>query len=97
VLRVAEKRSQPAPSGGGSASDSLGITYLITFAGYGCDLHGDESGSADRQNNLPGSRLIEADPKRVLAARQRMYLPPYSMDGSRLEKTGCYGHASVTV
>ncbi len=46
-------------------------------------MHGDESGSVDREHNLPGSRLIEADPKRVLAERQRMDQPPYGMDRSR--------------
>ena len=46
-------------------------------------MHGDESGSVDREHNLPGSRLIEADPKRALAERQRMDQPPCGMDRSR--------------
>ena len=29
------------------------MTYLITFACYGCHLHGQESGSVDRGHNLP--------------------------------------------
>jgi REP element-mobilizing transposase RayT len=61
------------------------VTYLITFACYGCHLHGDESGSVDREHDLPGSRLIEADPQRVLAERQRMDQPPYGMDLCRRE------------
>ena len=61
------------------------MIYLITFACYGCHLHGDESGSVDRRHNLPGSRVIEADPKRVSAERQRMDQPPYGMDRSRRE------------
>ena len=61
------------------------MIYLITFACYGCHLHGDESGSVDRGHNLPGSRLIEADPKRVSIERQRMNQPPYGMDRSRRE------------
>jgi REP element-mobilizing transposase RayT len=58
---------------------------MITFACYGCHLHGDESGSVDREHNLPGSRLVAADPKRVSAARRRMDQPPYSMDRRRRE------------
>ena len=61
------------------------MIYLITFACYGCHLHGDESGSVDGRHNLPGSRVIEADPKRVSAERQRMDQPPYGMDRSRRE------------
>ncbi len=61
------------------------MTYLIAFACYGCHLHGDDSGSVDRGHNLPGGRLIEADPKRVSAERQRMDQPPYGMDRSRRE------------
>ncbi|MBI3665880.1 MAG: transposase [Acidobacteria bacterium] len=61
------------------------MNYLITFACYGCHLHGDESGSVDRGHNLPGSRLVEADPKRVSAERQWMDQPPYCMDRSRQE------------
>lgn len=61
------------------------VIYLITFAGYGCRLHGDESGSVDREHNLPGNRLVEADPKRALAERQLMDQPPFCMDRSRRE------------
>jgi len=61
------------------------VTYLITFASYGCHIHGNESGSVDREHNLSGSRLVEADPKRVLAERRLMDQPPYSMDRSRRE------------
>src|SRR6267154_1363491 len=61
------------------------VTYLITFSCYGCHMHGDESGSVDPEHNLPGSRLIEADPKRVLVEKQRMDQQPYDMDLSRRE------------
>jgi hypothetical protein len=61
------------------------VTYLITFACYGCHLHGYESGSVDREHNLPGSRLIEGDPNRVSAERLRMDQLPYSMDETRRE------------
>jgi REP element-mobilizing transposase RayT len=59
------------------------MTYLITFACYGCHLHGDEAGSVDREHNQPGRRLLEADPNRVRAEARRMDQPPYGMDGRR--------------
>lgn len=59
------------------------MTYLITFACYGCHLHGDEVGSVDREHNLYRSRLVAADPKRALAQSRRMDQPPYDMDQIR--------------
>jgi REP element-mobilizing transposase RayT len=59
------------------------VTYLITFACYGCHLHGNESGSVDREHNVPGTRLVAADSKRVSAERRRMDQPPYCMDRKR--------------
>ena len=59
------------------------MTYLITFAGYGCHLHGQEPGSVDRRHNLFGSRLLDHDPERVYAEQRRMDQSPYSMDGIR--------------
>ena len=56
------------------------MRYFITFACYGVHLHGDESGSVDRDHNLPGSRGLEADPQRASAARQSMKQAPYSLD-----------------
>ena len=61
------------------------MTYLITFACYGCHMHGDESGSIDRRHNLYGGRVIAADPQRLSAERQLMDQPPYGMDRSRRE------------
>jgi len=59
------------------------VTYLITFACYGCHLHGHESGSVDKNHNLPGSRLLEADLQCVARNRERMEQPAYSMDQTR--------------
>ena len=56
------------------------MRYFITLACYGEHLHGDESGSVDRRHNLPGSRLLEADPQRASAERQRMNQAPYLPD-----------------
>jgi len=35
------------------------MRYFITFSCYGTHLYGDESGSVDRQHNVPGSRLMD--------------------------------------
>jgi REP element-mobilizing transposase RayT len=56
------------------------VTYLITFACYGSHLHGDDSGSVDREHNLFGSRLVAADLKRISAERGHMDQPQYSLD-----------------
>ena len=73
-----------ASSGRGSArAYNIALTYLITFACYGCHLHGDRSGSTDREHNLPGSPLVAADAKRVSAEPGSMYQRPYCMDRSR--------------
>ena len=61
------------------------MTYLITFACYGCHMHGDESGSVDRDHNLPGSRLIEPDEKRALKEKNLMDQSSYVMDSNRRE------------
>jgi REP element-mobilizing transposase RayT len=56
------------------------MRYFITFACYGDHLHGDESASVDPSHNLPGSRLLDADPGRASAERQRMNQAPYLLD-----------------
>jgi REP element-mobilizing transposase RayT len=61
------------------------MTYLITFACYGCHLHGDESGYVNKYHNLPGSRMLEPDQLRLSMERQRMDQPPYGMDQTRRE------------
>jgi REP element-mobilizing transposase RayT len=59
------------------------LTYLITFACYGCHLHGDPEGSVDRKHNLSGRPLVEPNPKRVSEERRLMEQPPYRMDVQR--------------
>lgn len=59
------------------------MTYLITFSCYGCHLHGHESGSVDKQHNLPGSPVLEASQLRIAVQRERMDQPPYAMDETR--------------
>jgi REP element-mobilizing transposase RayT len=53
------------------------MRYFLTFSCYGTHLHGDESGSVDRDHNLPGSRLLEADPHRESAESRKMTQAPY--------------------
>ncbi len=60
------------------------MRYFNTFACYGARLHGDESGSVDRNHNLVGSRLLEPDSPRLMAERREMLQDPYVLDpGSR--------------
>jgi REP element-mobilizing transposase RayT len=56
------------------------VTYLITFACYGSHLHGDESGSVDRNHNVPGHRLVEADKERAFRERDLMDQAPYLLN-----------------
>lgn len=56
------------------------MRYFITFACYGARLHGDESGSVDRNHNLVGSRLLEPDGERAVAERRAMLQDPYVLD-----------------
>src|ERR1700722_20216343 len=59
------------------------MRYFITFACYGAHLHGDESGSVDRQHNVPGSRFVEANSDRVAVKREQMDQALYSLDRDR--------------
>lgn len=56
------------------------MRYFITFACYGVHLHGDESGSADRNHHVYDDRLAEASPDRVAAMRNQMDQLPYFLD-----------------
>ena len=56
------------------------MRYFITFTCYGARLHGDESGSVDRRQNLVRSRLLAPDAKRVMAERRAMLQYPYVLD-----------------
>jgi REP element-mobilizing transposase RayT len=59
------------------------VTYLITFACYGCHLHGSESGSVDREHNVRGTPLLEVDSARAAAEGERMDQAPYNLDQIR--------------
>src|ERR1035438_6020930 len=58
------------------------MTYLITFACYGCHFHGDESGSVDSEHNWPAKPMTEPNANRVSAEQHLMDQPPYEMDRS---------------
>lgn len=59
------------------------MIYLITFACYGCHLHGCDSGSVDDQHNVPGTPILEADSARATAEQERMDQAPYHLDQIR--------------
>ena len=59
------------------------MVYLITFSCYGCHLHGSESGSVDRQHNVPGTPTLEGDSTRAAAEAERMDQAPYHLDQVR--------------
>jgi REP element-mobilizing transposase RayT len=61
------------------------MRYFITFTCYGAHLHGDESGSVDRNHNVPGGRLADGNPARLALKREQMDQPPYSLDRVRRE------------
>ena len=59
------------------------MPYLITFACYGCHLHGSASGSVDSEHNVHGTPLPEEDLARVTAEEERMDQAPYHLDQIR--------------
>jgi REP element-mobilizing transposase RayT len=59
------------------------VTYLITFACYGCHVHGSEPGSVDREHNVRGTPLLEVDSARAAADHKRMDQAPYNLDQIR--------------
>ncbi|MGJ5817868.1 transposase [Paludibaculum fermentans] len=61
------------------------MTYLITFACYGCHLHGSASGSVDRHHNKPGTPVLLANTLRHSADTARMDQAPYLLDAIRGE------------
>jgi REP element-mobilizing transposase RayT len=59
------------------------VTYLITFACYGCHLHGAGSGSVDATHNVPGTPVLNEDSARAAKEERRMDQPAYHMDQIR--------------
>ena len=59
------------------------VTYMITFACYGCQIHGGETGSVDSRHNSHGTPILAADSARATAEAERMDQPPYYLDETR--------------
>jgi REP element-mobilizing transposase RayT len=59
------------------------VTYLITFACYGCHLHGNAVGSVDGAHNVPGTPILEEDLARAAFEQQRMDQAAYHLDRIR--------------
>jgi valyl-tRNA synthetase len=55
-------------------------TYLITFTTYGTWLHGDERGSVDRQQNLPGEPYVLGDEQRERAEFSQQHQPAVTLE-----------------
>ncbi|MBI1748136.1 MAG: transposase [Acidobacteria bacterium] len=70
-------------SGQPSAAVSLPRAYFITFSCYGARLHGDASGSVDRNHNQFETPYLPPNTKRVQSHRKRMNQPPYELDRRR--------------
>ena len=80
-------QAEPRPSGSvpPGVRINLAVTYLITFAGYGCRLHGDATGSVDRWHHTPGTPIVEEHLARAAFEEGRMDQPPYHLDPTRRE------------
>ena len=63
----------------------VALTYLITFTRYGTRLHGDETGSVDREHNFPGNRYLDPNPLRQRFEKRRMDQAAYALDTQRRE------------
>jgi REP element-mobilizing transposase RayT len=59
------------------------LAYFITFTTYGTWLHGRESGSVDRQHNLPGTPFVAPDGQLEARRRQSLRQAPYLLDHAR--------------
>ena len=78
--RRCERRSDPP---GPYVSATGALAYLITFPTYGTWLHGDERGSVDRDHNIPGTPMLEADPTRRRRENERLQHPPVELNAER--------------
>ena len=72
----------------GSVSDGAGnmadpLAYFITFTTYGTWLHGSDSGSVDREHNLPNTPFLPAAAELEAARKKVMRQQPYHLDEHR--------------
>jgi hypothetical protein len=59
------------------------VIYRITFACYGCHVHGDAAGSVDGAHNVPGTPVLDEDLARAAFEQQGMDQPAYHLDRMR--------------
>ncbi len=59
------------------------LAYFITFTTYGTWLHGRDSGSVDREHNLPGMPFLPADAELEAARKKAMRQQSYYLDEPR--------------
>jgi REP element-mobilizing transposase RayT len=59
------------------------LAFFITFTTYGTWLHGRDAGSVDREQNVPGTPFLAADPALEAATRQSLRQEPYYLDEPR--------------
>ena len=59
--------------------------YFLTFACYGARLHGSESGSVDREHNVPGTPTLPVHERRVRFERREMTNPATTLNGRARE------------
>ena len=59
------------------------MKYLITFACYGCHLHGAGSGSVDTTHNVPGTPVRNEDWAPAAQEERRMDQPACHLDQTR--------------
>ena len=78
VLRAAMKQAGPK-----AVAHPIPLAYLITFTCYGTRLHGVDSGSVDRQHNIPGSPYLPPDTVRRSTEQKLMKQGPYQLDAQR--------------
>ena len=67
----------PKQQGSLEISRRVPLAYLITFTCYGTRLAGNESGSVDREHNLPGSDFLPSNPRRLQANTKQLGFPAY--------------------
>ena len=66
-----------------TAERPIPLAYLITFTCYGTRLHGSESGSVDRHQNLAGSDFIPPSPAWLSFEQREMDKSLYELDDRR--------------
>jgi hypothetical protein len=58
-------------------------TYFITFSTYGTRLHGDPRGTVDRDHNILGEPLTDANESWVAHGKELLTQAPYQLDAKR--------------